>query len=65
MSKFEAELKKRKRFRNWDISGKMCYSSIILVVVGRGEELLKSQVVRAWVNHVLRVHKNVLEMKIY
>ena len=37
--------------------------SIMLVVVERGEELLKSEFVRGWVNYV--VDKSALEMKIY
>ena len=39
--------------------------SIMLVVVERGEELLKSEFVRGWVNYVLVVDKSALEMKIY
>ena len=37
----------------------------MLLVVGRGEELLKLEFVRAWVNHVLGVDKSALEMNIY
>ena len=39
--------------------------SIMLVVVERVEELLKSEFVRGWVNYVLVVDKSTLEMKIY
>ena len=39
--------------------------SIMLVVVERGEELLKSKFVHGWVNYVLVVDKSALEMKIY
>ena len=35
----------------------------MLVVVGRSEELLKSEFVRAWVNHVLGADISALEMK--
>ena len=37
----------------------------MLVVVERSEELLKSEVVRGWVNYVLVVDKSALERKIY
>ena len=37
----------------------------MLVVVERGEELLKSDFVRVWVNCVLVVDKSALEMEIY
>ena len=36
----------------------------MLVVVERGEELLKSTFVHGWVNYVLVVDKSALEMKI-
>ena len=36
----------------------------MLVVVERGEELLKSTFVQGWVNYVLVVDKSALEMKI-
>ena len=36
----------------------------MLVVVERGEELLKSKFVHGWVNYVLVVDKSALEMKI-
>ena len=39
--------------------------SIMLVVGGLGEELLKSKFVHGWVNYVLVVDKSALEMKIY
>ena len=41
------------------------YISIVLVVVERGEKLIKSKFVRGWVNYVLVVDKSALEMKIY
>ena len=37
----------------------------MLVVVERGEELLKLTFVHGWVNYVLVVDKSALEMKIY
>ena len=37
----------------------------MLVVVERGEELLKSQFLRAWFDHLLVFDKISLEVKIY
>ena len=62
LKNFEADLRKKGLRRGISLIKRV---SIMLVMVERGEELLKSEFVRGWVNPVLVVDKSALEMKIY